>query len=61
MYLNNNGWSYDCVDNKSDLRGGKTKCFDFFFEGVTATKSFARARILRYGLFKDILSKGQNI
>ena len=32
----------------------------FFLIGASATKSFARLRMFRYGLLKDILSKGQN-
>ena len=32
---------------------------DFFSSGASATKSFARSRIFRYGLRNDILSRGQ--
>ena len=35
-----------------------TKCI-FFFIGASATKCFEKSRIFRYGLPKDILSKGQ--
>jgi len=44
---------------QSALREGKTKFLIYFLIGVSATKSFARSRIFRYGLPKDILSKGQ--
>ena len=32
---------------------------DFFVMGASATKSFERSRIFRYGLRNDILSRGQ--
>ena len=44
---------------KSALRGGKSKFFDFFFIGASATKKFAKSNIFRYGLPLDILSKRQ--
>ena len=37
----------------------KTIFFQFFFIGASATKDFERSRNFRYGLTKDILSKGQ--
>jgi len=40
----------------NDLRGGKT---NFLYFCASATKSFAMLRIFKYGLTKDILSKGQ--
>ena len=40
-------------------RGGKTKFFDFFSLGASATKRFARSIIVRYGLRQDILSRRQ--
>ena len=33
--------------------------FLFFFIGASATKCFESSRIFRYGLHKDIVSKGQ--
>ena len=45
-------------DFQSALKEKKSK-FGVFYGGTT-TKSFDRSRIFRYGLPKDILSKGQN-
>ena len=44
---------------QNDLRGVKLFLFVFFLIGASATKSFARARIFKYGLTKDISRKGQ--
>ena len=43
----------------SALRGGKSNLFIFFFIGASAINRFASSRIFRYGLPKDILSKGK--
>ena len=39
--------------------GVKQSFLNFFFLGASAIKSFVRSRIFRYGLPKDISSKGQ--
>ena len=44
---------------QSALREGNTNFFDFLFLGASTTKCFKRSCIFRYGLPKDILSKGQ--
>ena len=41
------------------LWGGLKLFFSFFLMSESATNSCERSRIFRYGLFKDILSKGQ--
>ena len=47
--------------NLSSLRGIKIFVVDFFFFiGASATKSWEKSRVFRYGLPEDILSKGQN-
>ena len=45
---------------QSALRGARTNFVIFIFIGTSVIKSFERSRIFRYGLPKDILSKGKN-
>ena len=47
------------TDISKSSEGEGDEIFRFFFRGTSATKRFARSRILRYGLSHDILSKGK--